>query len=116
MKSLKIPLGTTGTMKTDRDRPPQEDVTVSEGWAYMYLSIPLGNLGSKTTLSGRLTVGDKRVYGRFTQATYKGRTYPVCIELYAHGGGLGQERLDDGGGTTAKVHNSGVGYTVERFE
>jgi serine/threonine-protein kinase len=43
-------------------------------------------LPGKTRLSGRLYFGEKRVYGRFTEArTPTGETYPVCLELFDEG-------------------------------
>jgi hypothetical protein len=36
--------------------------------------------GGKTTLTGRLIFGQKRMWGHFTQATFEGKTYPVCME------------------------------------
>jgi serine/threonine-protein kinase len=43
-------------------------------------------LPGKTRLSGRLYFGEKRVYGRFTEArTPTGETYPVCMEIFYEG-------------------------------
>jgi len=43
-------------------------------------------LPAHTRLSGRLYFGEKRVYGRFTEArTPGGETYPVCMELMDNG-------------------------------
>jgi serine/threonine-protein kinase len=40
-------------------------------------------LPTNTRLSGRIYFGEKRVYGRFTEArTPAGETYPVCLELW----------------------------------
>jgi len=40
-------------------------------------------LPTRTRLSGRIYIGQKRVYGRFTEArTRAGQTYPVCLELW----------------------------------
>jgi serine/threonine-protein kinase len=40
-------------------------------------------LPTNTRLSGRIYFGEKRVYGRFTEArTPSGETYPVCMELW----------------------------------
>ena len=40
-------------------------------------------LPTNTRLSGRIYIGQKRVYGRFTAArTPSGETYPVCMELW----------------------------------
>jgi len=43
-------------------------------------------LPTRTRLSGRIYIGQKRVYGRFTEArTRAGQTYPVCMELWDDG-------------------------------
>ena len=43
-------------------------------------------LPDRTRLSGRVYFGEKRVYGRFTEArTRAGQTYPVCLELWDNG-------------------------------
>ena len=43
-------------------------------------------LPDRTRLSGRVYFGEKRVYGRFTEArTRAGQTYPVCLELWDDG-------------------------------
>jgi len=43
-------------------------------------------LPGDTRLSGRVYIGEKRVYGRFTEArTPSGETYPVCLELFDRG-------------------------------
>ncbi|WP_143196165.1 hypothetical protein [Archangium sp. Cb G35] len=39
-----------------------------------------------TLLTGTLTVGEKRFFGRFTQAQTPDRqTYPVCVQVYTSG-------------------------------
>jgi len=55
-------------------------VTVFGDW-----DTPTGKtaLPGYTRISGRVYVGEKRVYGRFTQArTPTGETYPVCLVLF----------------------------------
>jgi serine/threonine-protein kinase len=43
-------------------------------------------LPGDTRISGRIYIGQKRVYGRFTEArTPAGETYPVCLELWDNG-------------------------------
>jgi len=43
-------------------------------------------LPGDTRISGQLYIGEKRVYGRFTEArTPAGETYPVCLELWDDG-------------------------------
>ena len=68
-----------------------------------------------TRLSGQLCIGEKRVYGRITQAvTPTGDTFTVCMELYDQIGDRGLEIEPDGG--AIKVFPRGEVKTVERFE
>jgi len=65
--------------------PVREDspVTVFGDW-----DTPTGKtaLPAETRLFGRVYIGEKRVYGRFTEArTPSGETYPVCLELWDDG-------------------------------
>ncbi|MFY0528736.1 serine/threonine protein kinase [Archangium gephyra] len=67
-----------------------------------------------TRLSGQLCIGEKRVYGRITQAvTPAGDTFTVCMELYDHGD-RGLEIEPDGG--AVKVHPIADVRAVDRFE
>ena len=68
-----------------------------------------------TRLSGQLGIGEKRVYGRITQAvTPTGDTFTVCMELYDQIGDRGLEIEPDGG--VIKVFPRVDVKTVERFE
>jgi serine/threonine-protein kinase len=69
-----------------------------------------------TRLSGQLCIGEKRVYGRITQAvTPTGDTFTVCMELVDQWSGeRGLEIEPDGG--AIKVHPRVEVKTVERFE
>ncbi|WP_257455613.1 serine/threonine protein kinase [Archangium lipolyticum] len=68
-----------------------------------------------TRLSGQLCIGEKRVYGRITQAvTPTGDTFTVCMELYDQIGDRGLEIEPDGG--VIKVFPRVDVKTVERFE
>jgi serine/threonine-protein kinase len=68
--------GRSGAFPVREDTP----VFVAGDW-----DTPTGKtaLPDSTRLSGRLYFGEKRVYGRFTEArTPSGETYPVCLELW----------------------------------
>jgi serine/threonine-protein kinase len=72
-------------------------------------------LPNGTRLAGQLCIGEKRVYGRITQAvTPTGDTFIVCMELYDQIGHRGLEIEPDGG--AIKVHPRVEVKTVERFE
>ncbi|HZH75292.1 MAG TPA: hypothetical protein VEY88_04620 [Archangium sp.] len=78
-----------GDMKTvdwsdarGRPFPVREDspVFLFGGWVTSTEQIALPD---RTRMSGRIYFGEKRVYGRFTEArTPSGETYPVCLELW----------------------------------
>ncbi|MBM7115397.1 protein kinase [Archangium primigenium] len=72
-------------------------------------------LPNGTRLTGQLCIGEKRVYGRITQAvTPTGDTFTVCMELYDQTGDRGLEIELDGG--AIKVFPRVEVKTVERFE
>jgi serine/threonine-protein kinase len=72
-------------------------------------------LPNGTRLSGQLCIGEKRVYGRITQAvTPTGDTFTVCMELYDKVGERGLEIEPDGG--AVKVHPRVDVKAVDRFE
>ena len=71
-------------------------VVLDEGWD----KLPPGTL-----LTGTLTVGEKRFFGRFTQAQTPDRqTYPVCVQVYT----FGQTALRSG-----QICPPGVGLCLE---
>ncbi|HZH77671.1 MAG TPA: hypothetical protein VEY88_16720 [Archangium sp.] len=89
MTALGLRLGETTSVEWSDVRgravPVREDspVFVFGDW-----DTPSGQtaLPGYTRLSGRLYFGEKRVYGRFTEArTPTGETYPVCMELMDDG-------------------------------
>ena len=89
MTALGLRPGETGVVEWSDVRgraiPVREDspVFVFGDW-----DTPSGQtaLPGYTRLSGRLYFGEKRVYGRFTEArTPSGETYPVCMELWDDG-------------------------------
>jgi len=65
-------------------------IDVRQGPASLTLAGDWGNLPNKTLFFGQLYFGDKRVYGRITEArTPSGETFPVCMELSDTSGGRG---------------------------
>ena len=89
MTALGLRLGDMETVEWTEARgrpfPVREDspVIVFGDW-----DTPTGKtaLPDRTRLFGRIHVGEKRVYGRFTEArTPSGETYPVCMELWDDG-------------------------------
>ncbi|WP_224361121.1 serine/threonine-protein kinase [Hyalangium versicolor] len=60
-----------------RGEPLQQ---VKEGQTTMRLNENLGQLEDQTVLSGRIILSEKFAWGHFVQATWEGRTYPVCLE------------------------------------
>jgi serine/threonine-protein kinase len=89
MTALGLRLGETGVVEWSDVRgraiPVREDspVFVFGAWETSTGEVALP---AETRLSGRLYFGEKRVYGRFTQArTPSGETYPVCLELWDDG-------------------------------
>jgi serine/threonine-protein kinase len=79
-------------------------------------------LPDNTVLSGRLYFGEKRVYGRITEArTPNQETIPVCMELIQGASGRGKRvrgiEPESMEGNTAKVWPVGFDVqAVERFE
>jgi len=86
MTALGLRLGDMKTVEWTEVRgrpfPVREDspVFLFGGWVTSteQVTLPHG-----TRMSGRIYFGEKRVYGRFTEArTPTGQTYPVCLELW----------------------------------
>ncbi|HYO54366.1 serine/threonine-protein kinase [Archangium sp.] len=72
-------------------------------------------LPNGTRLSGQLCIGEKRVYGRITQAvTPTGDTFTVCMELRQPGVERGLQIEPDGG--AVRVHPFVDVRTVDRFQ
>ncbi|HLM43251.1 MAG TPA: hypothetical protein VK458_05260, partial [Myxococcaceae bacterium] len=89
MTALGLRLGDMKTVEWTEVRgrpfPVREDspVFLFGGWVTStdQVTLPHG-----TRMSGRIYFGEKRVYGRFTEArTPTGQTYPVCLELWDDG-------------------------------
>jgi serine/threonine-protein kinase len=125
MKKLGI-LGDRGSIDFGGDKP----VSVQEGpfsvrvfgnWRVGEEHTGAGGqivLPNNTVLSGRLYFGEKRVYGRITEARPPNQApFPVCMELFAsrgRGRGLEPESME---GNTAQVFPRGIdAVPVERFE
>lgn len=113
MKVLDIDIGdrADGTFPVIGNAKP---VTVQEFTTFTLLD-DLGKLKAGTVLSGRLIFGESRVDGRFTQARYRGQTYPVCFELQ-YRGKRGTAIKRDGGPDSAVVFSTANVEAVERFE
>ncbi len=72
-------------------------------------------LPTGTRLSGQLCIGERRVYGRITQAvTPTGDTFTVCMELNTQYGERGLEIEPDGG--AVKVHPRVQVRAVDSFQ
>ena len=85
MEQLGISIGEEGDVDYTWRQEGQMLATVSEGWTTVMLQKNLGELKGGTLhgtlLSGRIILGEKRIWGHFTQATTpEGKTYPVCLE------------------------------------
>jgi serine/threonine-protein kinase len=89
MAALGLRLGDMETVEWTEVRgrafPVREDSPV---FVYGHWRTSTGQLllPDRTRLSGQIYFGEKRVYGRFTEArTPAGQTYPVCMELWDDG-------------------------------
>ncbi|EPX57141.1 hypothetical protein D187_006895 [Cystobacter fuscus DSM 2262] len=103
--SVDIPPGTRG-----------EHVTVRAGDAAVTLNSTYGELRIGTVLTGRLFLGETRLYGRFTRAqTPRGKVYPVCMEI-REAGRKGAPIEGDAGSDAVKVHARVLLYPVSSFE
>ena len=93
--------------------------TVRPGAGATLLSVaPWGKLPPRTVFTGKLFIGETRVYGYFTQAnTTDGHTYPVCMRLDAIGReNQGPPREPGTGQHSAKVWNANLELeAVERL-
>ncbi|KFA89682.1 hypothetical protein Q664_32835 [Archangium violaceum Cb vi76] len=113
MKELEIDIGDEagGTFPVVGSAKP---VPVQESTTFALLD-DMGKLKAGTVLSGRLIFGQDRVYGRFTQARYRGDAWPVCLELQYRGiRGTGYMR--DSGPDSPVVGSVAWVQAVDRFE
>jgi hypothetical protein len=113
MKELDIDIGdrADGTFPVVGSAKP---VPVQESTTFALLD-DLGELKAGTVLSGRLIFRESRVYGRFTQARYRGETWPVCLELQ-YRGKRGTAYMRDSGPDSPVVGSTANVEAVERFE
>ncbi len=97
-------------------------ITVREGSTSAQLGPvqPVGS-GGRIFLSGTLTIGEERVYGRFTEARDlegDGQPFPVCLEMRdifkRNRGAVIRER--DGGPDTARIWSTVEVQAVRSFE
>ncbi|HEX5754337.1 MAG TPA: serine/threonine-protein kinase, partial [Archangium sp.] len=116
MKTLGIDIGKAhGVHFTLATKP--ENITVKEGETTLSLIGDWGKLPDRTLLSGRLIFGDRRVYGRFTEAKVPGGdTFKVCLEMWDIEGGRGTIREPDGSPGSARVFGTAVVRAVSSFE
>jgi serine/threonine-protein kinase len=108
------------TVSASLTEGPTGDITVHEGATSAMLG-PIGlKPGGHIFLSGTLTMGEDRVFGRFTQAHNKrdGETFPVCFEM-SDGlkGGRGAIIREGGGGPgSARIYSTVAVEAVRSFE
>jgi serine/threonine-protein kinase len=81
-KELALPVGARALILFDSRQV--NNVPVQEGLAHLEIDLRHGRWAGKSGIfvSGMLTLGRDRVYGRFTQARIQGgEPFPVCLEL-----------------------------------
>jgi serine/threonine-protein kinase len=127
-RTLGLRIGETKTVEWGRTRgrsvPVREDtpIYVFGDWHAGSDLDPKGRgdrfvLPGKTRLSGRLYVGEKRVYGRFTEArTPTGETYTVCLELLDTDDDVGMEFEPGSEPGKVLVDPVAVVRVVDRFQ
>jgi hypothetical protein len=99
-----------------RGIPVREDSTVEVPGHWMTSTGQIA-LPNRTRLSGRLYFGEKRVYGRFTEArTPSGDTYKICMELLDTDGKVGLEIYPDSEPGNIKVAPIAEVRVVDHFE
>ncbi|HYO58689.1 serine/threonine-protein kinase [Archangium sp.] len=97
-------------------------ITVREGPTSAQLgSRREGESSGRIYLSGTLTIGQERVYGRFTEARDlkgDGQPFPVCFEMWDDfkGGRGAVIRERDGGPDTARIWSTVIVKAVRSFE
>ena len=98
---------------------PTGDITVREGSTSVELGpIGPGKEGGGIFLSGTLTIGEERVYGRFTKARIQnGQPFPVCFEMWdSLKGGRGAIRERNGSPDSARIYSTVDVKAVRSFE
>lgn len=98
-------------------------VSIREGRAALYTSESMRRVPSRTKLLGTVYVGEKRIYGRFTEARLPpengSKIVPVCFELWSiveGERGLGFARKPGGDATTAIISPQVSVRMVDVFE
>jgi serine/threonine-protein kinase len=118
MKALGIDIGQQHAATFVFDDGWTKFITVREGDTTLDLVGDWGKLSQDTLLSGRLIFGEKRVYGRFTEARMPGgEPFKVCLEMRDVEGGRGAIREpDDGGPGSARTFSTVDVRAVSSFE
>ncbi|AKJ00967.1 serine/threonine-protein kinase [Archangium gephyra] len=98
-----------------------EDISVHDGPTSAQLGPRQpGESGGRIFLSGTLTIGEDRVYGRFTEARDlkgDGQPFPVCFEMWdSLKGGKGAIRERNGGLDSARIYSTVRVKAVRSFE
>jgi serine/threonine-protein kinase len=95
-----------------------EVISVRGGWTSVRIAGAFEELPPAAILKGRLLFGDKRVYGRFTEAQERNgtRTWPVCMELLNTDGEQGLAMKPGSTTDTAKVFSTVLVKAVDRFK
>ncbi|WNG58219.1 serine/threonine protein kinase [Archangium gephyra] len=104
-----------------KEEGPEQDISVHNGSTSAQLGPRRsGESGGRIFLSGTLTIGEERVYGRFTEARDlkgDGQPFPVCFEMWdSLKGGKGAIRERNGGLDSAHIFSSVRVKAVRSFE
>jgi eukaryotic-like serine/threonine-protein kinase len=99
-----------------RDMP--SEIPVQEGPISVELGPHRDRAGGNIFLSGTLTIGEERVYGRFTQARIRdGQPFPVCFEMRDYiNFKRGSARFRNGSPGTARIYSTQRVEAVRSFE
>ena len=100
---------------------PAQDISVHEGSTSARLGpVQPGESGGRIYLSGTITIGEERVYGRFTEARDlkgDGQPFPVCFEMWdSLKGGKGVSRERNGSPDSARIYSTVDVKAVRSFE
>ncbi|WP_160174549.1 serine/threonine protein kinase [Archangium violaceum] len=98
--------------------PRVEVVPLQEGPVTAEIIGRWGGLPDHTTFSGRVVIGEKRVYGRFTEARLpSGEIVPVCLQMKSVADPVLGVVMEPGSTATRALVISGVSVrAVRRFE
>ena len=100
---------------------PTGDISVHEGSTSAQLGPRRpGESSGRIYLSGTITIGEERVYGRFTEARDlkgDGQPFPVCFEMWdGFKGGRGVIREQNGSPDSARIYSTVDVKAVRSFE